>query len=212
MSEPHHTTAPAPRRRLDVEKRTAAILGAARERYAHAGFDDVSVAEVARAAGTSPALVFHYFGSKAGLHAAVVRASLADLRAAQDAAVAAAPPNTSRRDLVRIAIEAYLDHVTGGVGGVGGRGLAREPHEPTESAAVRREFREDSVAALARLLGLASAGGAAPRHDLALWGWLGFLDAAVGRWADAGFPRAMRDSLVPMALGALEGVIGDWGG
>lgn len=49
-----------------------AILRAARESFAEAGYDRASVRKIATAAGVDPALVLHYFGSKDGLFAEAV--------------------------------------------------------------------------------------------------------------------------------------------
>ncbi|MGW5383887.1 TetR/AcrR family transcriptional regulator [Nocardia sp. NPDC003963] len=49
-----------------------AILAAARERFAQAGFDKTSIRAVATDAEVDPALVHHYFGTKQQLFAAVV--------------------------------------------------------------------------------------------------------------------------------------------
>ena len=49
-----------------------AILAAARAQFAEAGFDAASVRAIARAADVDPALVLHYFGSKAALFAAAL--------------------------------------------------------------------------------------------------------------------------------------------
>ncbi|WP_406273839.1 TetR family transcriptional regulator [Nocardia sp. NBC_00881] len=51
----------------------AAILAAARTRFSDAGFDKTSVRAIATDAGVDPALVHHYFGTKQGLFAAVVK-------------------------------------------------------------------------------------------------------------------------------------------
>jgi AcrR family transcriptional regulator len=49
------------------------ILEAARAAFARAGYDATSVRGIARDAGVDPALVLHYFGSKAQLFAAALR-------------------------------------------------------------------------------------------------------------------------------------------
>ncbi|MGM7648907.1 TetR family transcriptional regulator [Nocardia sp. JW2] len=59
------------RRPGNVDTR-AAILDAARVRFAEAGFDKTSIRAVAAAAQVDPALVHHYFGTKQQLFAAVV--------------------------------------------------------------------------------------------------------------------------------------------
>src|ERR671915_1537225 len=48
------------------------ILAAARTQFADSGFDAASVRAIARAADVDPALVLHYFGSKAALFAAAL--------------------------------------------------------------------------------------------------------------------------------------------
>ena len=66
------------------------ILEVAEERFATAGFDGVSINEIARLAGVSKANIFHHFGSKEGLYLAVMRDAVA--RAAGMLA-AEAPPD-----------------------------------------------------------------------------------------------------------------------
>jgi AcrR family transcriptional regulator len=49
-----------------------AILTAAREAFAHRGYDAASIRQIATSAGVDPALVHHYFGTKERLFAATV--------------------------------------------------------------------------------------------------------------------------------------------
>ncbi|GAA1330038.1 TetR/AcrR family transcriptional regulator [Pseudonocardia xinjiangensis] len=56
-----------PPRRRDRAATHAALLEAAQRRFASEGYDAVSVRDVAADAGVDAALVFRYFGSKAGL-------------------------------------------------------------------------------------------------------------------------------------------------
>jgi AcrR family transcriptional regulator len=51
----------------------AAILDVARSQFGEHGFERTTIRSVASAAGVDPALVMHYFGSKAGLFAAASR-------------------------------------------------------------------------------------------------------------------------------------------
>jgi AcrR family transcriptional regulator len=55
------------RRRPGVTVTRAAILDAARDEFATHGYDRATVRGIAAVAGVDPALVLHYFGSKAGL-------------------------------------------------------------------------------------------------------------------------------------------------
>ncbi|MFZ1178427.1 MAG: helix-turn-helix domain-containing protein, partial [Mycobacterium sp.] len=49
----------------------ATILDAARSQFSAHGFERTTIRSIASAAGVDPALVMHYFGSKADLFAAV---------------------------------------------------------------------------------------------------------------------------------------------
>lgn len=194
------------RRRLDVAERRQAILEAARGRYAESPYPQVSVADIATAAHSSTALVFHYFGTKAALYAAVVEDAVSTLAAAQRAAIAALPEGSSKRDRVSASIDLYLAHIaahpqTWAAGLLGGE-------EPPEAIAVRRQARSAYVEALRQLL----RPGDGVRHDYALWGYFGYLDQACLRWVQRDCPADERDALRESALGALQGALGDWGG
>lgn len=195
----------SPRQRLDADARRDGILEAARATYAVHPYSDVSTHQIAEAAGASAPLVFHYFGSKAGLYAAVVSDAIAELSAAQGAADAGLPANTSARDRVGTSLTIYLDHIAthpqtwawplrGGV-------------EPVEAQDVRRRARARYVQALSDLLGY----GQWPRHRYALSGYFGFLDEACLVWVDTGCSVDDREPLIEAALGALQGALGDWG-
>lgn len=195
----------SPRQRLDADVRRDGILAAAREMYAVHPFSEVSTQQIADLTGASPALVFHYFGSKAGLYTAVVTDAIAGLSTAQREADARLATNTPARDRVGTSIRIYLDHIASHPqtwawplrGGV----------EPVEAQQVRRRARSGYVQALSELLGY----GDWARHRYALWGYFGFLDEACLAWVDEGCPSDDREPLIDASLGALEGALGDWG-
>lgn len=197
-------SSPSPRRRLDVQQRRAAILQAAREVYSEQPYGTVPTAVIAKACGASPSLVFHYFGSKAGLYAEVIRGALGELEAAQEQAISALSPGVPVRDRVREALSVYLDHIAAGptFWGVPLRG----GEEPPEAQAVRSEARARYMERLGELLGV----GTFPRHLYAIAGFYGFIDQACARWVQQGCPADQRDLLLDAALGALEGGLGDW--
>jgi AcrR family transcriptional regulator len=64
---------PKARERRDGQATRAAILEIARAQFGDHGFERTTIRSVASAAGVDPALVMHYFGSKAGLFAAASR-------------------------------------------------------------------------------------------------------------------------------------------
>lgn len=59
--------------RLDYDDRRAQILGAARRLFCQRPYSEVSMADLAEAAGVARGLLHHYFGSKRDLYLAVVR-------------------------------------------------------------------------------------------------------------------------------------------
>jgi AcrR family transcriptional regulator len=191
-----------PRRRLDTAQRRAAILGAAQAAFAAGSYKEVSVAAVAEAAGASEALVLHYYGSKAALYVTVVESGIALLRERQEAADAALDPSASPIARVAESVRVYLDFVASYRHGWAGP--LRAPYgEPPEAEALRTDLRRHYVGQLRTLLGPAPD---RPR-DLALHGYLGFLDAACLTWVDAGCPDGERAAIVAMAVAALRAAV-----
>lgn len=70
---------PAPRRRLSVDRRRDELIEAALDLLSKRGPEEVSVDDVAQAAGASRALVYHYFGTKQDLYAAALSKAAAEL-------------------------------------------------------------------------------------------------------------------------------------
>lgn len=193
-----------PRRRLDPEERREAILAAASEAFAVAPYDAVSIADLASRAQASEALVYRYFDGKAELYAQVLRAAIADLLRRQGAALAELPDGVPVRDRLRATTLVYLDRVASHP--TGWSSPLRAGAEPEVAVRIRRETRAEYVERLRALL----APSTTVRHEYALWGYFGFLDAACLHWVDRGCPADDRWSLVDAALGALEGALGDW--
>ncbi|HKE10154.1 MAG TPA: TetR/AcrR family transcriptional regulator [Myxococcota bacterium] len=130
------------RTRNPADKR-ARIMGAARRLFAERGFTATSTAAVAGRAGVSEGIVFHHFGSKAGLLEAVA----ADYgRGLAQAMFEAAPPPGAAPSATAMLQRAFRYVRTHGA-------LARLmglSTEPNESAAARRASRTEIVGALAR--------------------------------------------------------------
>lgn len=62
----------------DIAAGARSILEAATAAFAQGGFDSVSMADIAKAAGVSKANIFHHFKSKEALHQAVLRLACTD--------------------------------------------------------------------------------------------------------------------------------------
>ena len=132
-----------PARRRDPEDKRARLRDAARRLFAERGYAATATADVARQAGVSEGMVFHHFGSKAGLLEAVAAEYG---RGLADAMFAAAPPPgtpPSAEAMLRPAFDYVRKH------GALARLLALST-DPTDSFAARRATRAEIVDALAR--------------------------------------------------------------
>ncbi|MER5885181.1 TetR/AcrR family transcriptional regulator [Streptomyces sp. NPDC001941] len=67
------------RRRMGVEERRQQLIGVALELFSHRSPDDVSIDEIAAAAGISRPLVYHYFPGKQSLYEAALRRAADEL-------------------------------------------------------------------------------------------------------------------------------------
>ena len=174
-----------PRRRLDPDSRRAAILEAAAAAFAAHPYAEVTISSIAAEAYSSNALVYRYFANKEDLYAEVVRVAIADLLTRQAEALDALPDGVPVRDRIRAATMVYLNHIA--------------THPDAWAMPMRRPGGEPAAVAELRA-----------RHDYALWGYFGFIDAAALRWVGKGCPEEDRWALIDAALGALEGALGDW--
>ncbi len=69
------------RARLSLDERRQQLLDLGLELFSQRPFEDISVEDIADAAGISRGLLYHYFPSKRDFYVAVVRVAAAELRA-----------------------------------------------------------------------------------------------------------------------------------
>ncbi|WP_019632179.1 TetR/AcrR family transcriptional regulator [Actinomadura atramentaria] len=94
------------RRRLTVDERRDELIEAALQLFSSRSPEDISIDDVAAAAGASRALVYHYFGGKQELYIAALGS------AAKQLAVLLEPPTEgSPLDRLRVSLERYFDFV-----------------------------------------------------------------------------------------------------
>ncbi|TDD92097.1 TetR/AcrR family transcriptional regulator [Actinomadura rubrisoli] len=94
------------RRRLSVDERRDELIEAALQLFSTRPPEDISIDDVAAAAGASRALVYHYFGGKYELYLAALTS------AAKQLSVLLEPPTEgSPLDRLRISLERYFDFV-----------------------------------------------------------------------------------------------------
>lgn len=169
------------------EARRAELVRVAR-RVVHHGGPDVSMDDIAAAAGTSKSIVYRYFTDKDGLQLAVAAAVVADIRDALDAAAAGA---AGPRDALRGMVDTYLSMIES---------------SPHVYAFVTRggpvgHFLESVTELVAAPFVRALGPGAGSGDDAGwtrLWaaGAVGFVRGAGERWlAEAGTPGADREDV-----------------
>lgn len=194
-----------PRKRLDPDTRRSAILEAGAELFATRSYPEVTISEVAAAAEGSAALVYRYFGGKAELYAEIVGLAIDELARRQREALATLDAGVPVRDKIRAATLVYLDHIVSHPE-AWALPLRNPGGEPASVADLRARARSSYVQELRGLLSPSDQG----RHEYALAGYFGFLDAACLRWVERGCPEKERWALVDSALGCLQGALGDW--
>lgn len=175
--------------RLDNDERRRRLLELGQEIFTRNAFDEVSMAEIAREAGISKGLLYHYFPSKRDYFVATLASGAAELRAAVDPDPSAPP------------IEALTSSVTAYLGWIDANAVSYS--KLIRSAASVPEVRElvESVRAETAQRILDGIGTDAPAARAAVSGWLWFLDGVCLDWLEH---RDMdRDAVRDLVLGTL---------
>lgn len=193
-------SAAPPRTRLAPDARRDHILAAAGSIFAARPYNEISLGDVARAAGVSRSLVSHYFGNKRGLVMEVMRA------------FAAAAPDAVRTDrelpvdeMVEANVEAWLDYAEEhretaiAMSGVGA--LGRDP----ELQALVEEVRERVVDRI--LINHFGATDVPRELRIALRAYTGLYEVAVSEWLHSG--RMSREEVRILITRGLFAVLQD---
>lgn len=182
----------ATRARLEVDERRAQLLALGLEAFASRPYDEVSVDDVARAAGTSKGLLYHYFSNKRAFYVAVVGEAARQLLDQTQA-----DPTLAPVDRARAGLDAYLAYVERHAaayaallrGGIG--------TDPAVAAVVERTRAEFVTRALSSI----EPPPHPPRLRLTLRGWVGFVEATSLDWVE--HRDVTRDELRELLLTAL---------
>jgi AcrR family transcriptional regulator len=156
--------------RLSVDQRRSQLLALGLEHFSASPYDAVSIDDIAKAAGISKGLLYHYFPTKRDFYAAVLReASGRLLGEIQAVSTVDAPPP----DRLRAGLDAYFgyvaDHGPAYVALLRG-GIGSDPEVARIVDEVRRWF-------VGRLLEGMGIGDPPPLLRAAVWGWIGFVEA-----------------------------------
>jgi AcrR family transcriptional regulator len=181
--------------RLDVDERRRQLLELGAGLFARYSYDELSMAQIAREAGISKALLYHYFPSKQAFFTATLE------QAAIELAEATQPdPDLPPVEQLAGSLDAYLAWVERNADAyaklITSVGAVPEVRELVE------RVRDETAGRI--LAGIAPAG-AAPPLRAAVRGWLWFMDGAVLDWLQH---RDMdRQRLHGLLLGALLGAV-----
>jgi AcrR family transcriptional regulator len=130
----------------EAEGGRARILEAALQVFAERGYNAASIAEIGERAGIAKSVMYHHFGSKAGLYEAVVEAQTAELVNE----VAAALPEDPAAPRLRVGVDAYFRFLRSNP--TVWRLLFRDPPTDQELLEVDRRLRQKRSELLTSLL------------------------------------------------------------
>jgi AcrR family transcriptional regulator len=161
--------------RLPVDERRREVIEAGSSLFAEHAFEEISMRQIAEAAGISKSLLYHYFPSKTELFKAAVQEHAIELRALIAPTAEGAP-----LEQLASSLDAYLAWI--------GRN-SRTWCKLLQSANTLPEAREIvqgfQAATLQQLLTrLTTNRTPRPALRIALKGWLGFMDQAVLDWTE----------------------------
>jgi AcrR family transcriptional regulator len=181
MSQPAYT-------RLDVDERRRRLLERGADLFARHSYDELSMAAIAREAGVSKALLYHYFPSKQDFFGAVLAEGAAELVSVVDAD---APPAEQ--------LDAFLGWVETRGGAYAKLVRVASPEVRDLMDAVRAATAERILAGLP--------GPPTPERRVAVNAWLWFMDGAIVDWLEHG--DVGREELHALLLRTLEGALGE---
>lgn len=194
------------RRRLSVQRRRDELIEVALELYSRSPGHQVSIEDVADAAGASRALVYHYFGGKRGLQLAAFAAAADQFAAAL--APPAGRPGEPRHQLAGL-VGRYLDYVRDHAAGFAALQRSAATHRNDELGGHVHRVRQALFESLLAAIGPGVPVPAGGPLRLTLWAWIGAAETATLDWLEAG-PHcggADRDQLERLLAGYLMAML-----
>jgi AcrR family transcriptional regulator len=187
---------PLPRHRLALDERRAQLLELGARLFSERSYDEVSIDDIADAAGVSKGLLYHYFGSKRAFYVATVRQAAEQLqdRTAPDLSL----PQPAR---ARAGLDSYLSFVeehASPYASLMRSGIGNDP----EVAAIVEDTRG---AILGRMMGELGLEAPRPIVRLALRSWIGLVEAASLEWLDR--RDVARETLLALMLESLASTL-----
>ncbi|MEA2698903.1 MAG: hypothetical protein QOI66_3174 [Myxococcales bacterium] len=182
--------------RLQIDERRARLLELGMKLFSHHSYDDISIDDVAQAAGMSKGLLYHYFGGKREFYVETIRQASLRLRS-----VTEPDPKLQPGARLRAAVDAHLTYVQehGPVYAAiyrGGAAVAKEMQ------AILEEHREVVLRYFLRDFRVTK-----PRPVLraALRAWIGMVEGACLDWI--AHPELKRDDLRDLLIASYAAVL-----
>jgi len=182
-------------RRLQAEDRRRQLLERGAELFARYSYDELSMRKIAREAGISKPLLYHYFPSKREFFQATLAQAAEELRARTEP-----DPNLPPLDQLRKSLEAFLKLID--ENDLAYRKLMQSVSSVPEVQEIVDEVRTRTAARI--LEGLYS-DSVPPKARAAVHGWLWFMDGACLNWIE--HRDLSRGELRDLLLGTLFGAL-----
>ncbi len=198
QADPQPSTA---RARLELDERRAQLLALGVRFFSESPYDQVSVDAVARAAGISKGLLYHYFSTKRDFYIAALRAAAQQLIDAT-----ATEPETPPLLRLQHGLDSYLAYVercAAAYAALLRGGIGSDPAVAAIVEGTRRQFFD-------RMLQGLHTERPEPALRTALRGWIGMVEAISLDWLEHRdlTLTALRDLLIGMLLASLQAATG----
>ena len=181
----------AARHRLGVDERRKQLLDLALELFGNRPYDEISIDEIAKEAGISKGLLYHYFPSKRAFFVAAVEAAAERLLESTEVETQGEVPTL---DEMREGVTRYLDYVDRHARNYlllvrGGDGVDEE---------VRGIVDRTRLAFLERVRAAAALLPKSPEVDITLRGYIGYVETVSLEWVE--HKRLTRDALADLIV------------
>lgn len=181
--------------RMPVDERRGKLLELGAELFARHSFAELSMARIAREAGISKALLYHYFPTKQDFFVATLQEAAEEVRRRTEP-----DPELPAGEALAGSLDAFLEWI--GENETAYRKLMESAGSVPEVGTLIDEVRDRTSA---RILAGLGAGADPPQVRAAVRAWLWFIDGAILDWLE--HRDLSRAELRDFLLGALAGAL-----
>ncbi len=192
------------KRRLSTDARREQLLDSGARLLAQRPYDEVSIEEIARTAGVSKGLLYHYFPTKKDFIIAAIERGQEEL-----AELTAPDPDLPPAEQLGASLDRFLDFVEAHEAAYSAIFRSRGGGDPDIQAALeagRQQRMEAVIESLATWEAAPADVERTPALETAIQGWFFFIEGAVLRWLDRrDIERSELRELLALALiGSLQ--------